>query len=687
MPQSLSNINPPLTCERAATVHDRSGDVTELLTAARDWYDAGYCVVPTHEDGGKRPYGAWKEYQTTRLPWDELERLLTTGKHTGIGVLTGTVSGNLEMIEIEGPLDQALKRLAKVTSLAREQYATIGMDEILQRIASGCAEKSAGGGVHLFYRVTDGPPLGNTKLAHANDKIIAETRGEGGFVVVAPTPGRNGHPDHSAYALLNKTTPAGTANITSEERDLIHLLYTLALDEQPTPTPPHQEPTTKNHTNGISALDDYRARVTWREILEPIGWTWSHHADGRDHWVRPGKNVHEGTSATTIEDGPLYNFSTSVNWPTEKGLSKGQVHALIHHNGDLSATSRQLTREGYGKQSLTSNLTSWEAELDPDATPEEREDAETAWVNENLPVINWHDLWADETTEEWIIEPLLARRRLVALYSAPKVGKSLLMLEIAAAIATGREVIGSTPPQPIRTLYVDFENDPRGDIRERLQDMGYTPDDLTNLQYLSYPNLGKLDTARGAKELVAAVKARKCEVVVVDTVSRSVEGDENENDTWLAFYRHTGLALKRAEIALIRLDHSGKDEKRGQRGGSAKSGDVDAVWRLSRVNDTQFRLICEANRFPVGETTVNLERINDPHLRHKRDVDARNKAVDDLVRKLAQAGIPRDGSWTQKQIREHFREQGMTASNTYLGAALKEYARRLPTFETTPIAE
>ena len=121
--------------------------------------------------------------------------------------------------------------------------------------------------MHLFYRVTDGPALGNTKLAHANDKVTAETRGEGGFVVVAPTPGRNGHPDGSSYALLNKTKPAGTANITSEERELIHLLYTIALDEQPAPIAPQPEPTTKNHTNGISALDDYRARVTWREIL------------------------------------------------------------------------------------------------------------------------------------------------------------------------------------------------------------------------------------------------------------------------------------------------------------------------------------------------------------------------------------------------------------------------------------
>jgi len=259
------------------------------------------------------------------------------------------------------------------------------------------------------------------------------------------------------------------------------------------------------------------------------------------------------------------------------------------------------------------------------------------------------------------------------------------MLEIAASIAAGKEVLGSKPPEPIRTLYVDFENDPRGDVRERLQDMGFTPDDLSNLCYLSFPNLGKLDTQRGADELLAAIRHYSCEVVVIDTVSRSVEGDENENDTWLAFYRHTGLVLKREKVALIRLDHSGKDEKKGQRGGSAKSGDVDAVWRLRKVNDTQFSLLCEANRFPVGESVVNLERVSDPYLRHKRDADARNKAVDDLVRKFAKAGIPRDGSMTQREVIQKLSDAGETCSKSHLGQALKEYQRRLPQFSTVPI--
>src|SRR6185369_5973575 len=141
------------------------------------------------------------------------------------------------------------------------------------------------------------------------------------------------------------------------------------------------------------------------------------------------------------------------------------------------------------------------------------------------------------------------------------------------------------PDRARRVLYVDFENDPKGDLRPRLEDMGFGPDDLDNLAYLSFPPLGPLDTAVGAAELVAIVEAQGAEVVVIDTVSRAIRGEENENDTWLNFYRHTGKALKARGVAMLRLDHTGKDETKGQRGGSAKSGDVDMVWRMSKVTE------------------------------------------------------------------------------------------------------
>jgi hypothetical protein len=165
-------------------------------------------------------------------------------------------------------------------------------------------------------------------------------------------------------------------------------------------------------------------------------------------------------------------------------------------------------------------------ESDPPPAAPTAEQLRAIWVRATLPCLDWPALWADESEEEWIIEPILPARRLVALYSAPKVGKSLLMLELAAAVATGRPALGCPTPDRARVvLYVDFENDPRADVRARLQAFGYQPAELDKLCYLSFPTLAALDSEQGSQMLLAAVAVYEAEVVVIDTVSRSVAGE------------------------------------------------------------------------------------------------------------------------------------------------------------------
>jgi len=298
-------------------------------------------------------------------------------------------------------------------------------------------------------------------------------------------------------------------------------------------------------------------------------------------------------------------------------------------------------------------------------------------IRDLFPRVGWHALWADDDAEEWIIEPLLPARRLIALYSAPKIGKSLLMLELAVAIARGSTALGVPIDRPRNVLYVDFENDPRGDVRPRLEDMGYGPDDLDNLYYLSFPTLAGLDSARGAQELLAALGVYACEVVVIDTVSRAVVGEENENDTWLSFYRNTGLALKQAQIACIRLDHTGKDHDKGMRGGSAKYGDVDAVWKLSKVTETTYRLDCEANRLPIAEKNLVLHREVEP-LRHRVDgsgpIAAWDAQVSEIVAAMDAANLPDNTG------RPAARKAGIKGKDAPFGAAIKRRKARLSAF-------
>lgn len=337
-----------------------------------------------------------------------------------------------------------------------------------------------------------------------------------------------------------------------------------------------------------------------------------------------------------------------------------------------------------------SRMTYAEDEPDWDAGPYPDDDLfEPAIVEEatpnladRFPLIDWHELWADEHPEEWILEPILPARRLIAIYSPPKHGKSLLMLELAVAISRGTDALGVKATKK-RVLYVDFENDPRGDIRERLQSMGFKPDDLDNLCYLSFPSMAKLDTLAGAQDLMAVVAKYACEVVVIDTVGRAVAGEENDNDTWLNFYRHTGLAMKRAGVSSIRLDHSGKDLDKGMRGASAKYGDVDAVWRLTKVTDTVIRLDCTDHRMPVAEKTLVLERRAVPHLHHQVQAEGRIAAwrhqVEEIITALdelgAEPGMGRDGA------RALLRTTAIKAGNSLLSEAIKERKQRNRIYE------
>lgn len=426
----------------------------------------------------------------------------------------------------------------------------------------------------------------------------------------------------------------------------------------------------------------------------PPGPTTTPSTDGVNRWAAKALQAEVDTLAATLEGSRNDQLNTAA-------YNLGQIIAGGSLDEDIVRDALRTTARGIGldDDEITGTLNSGISggmehprypKNEPIAVPvvatfvdvngdPVTEDDLHAHVFEHLPVLDWQALWDDTDVEEWIIEPLLPARRLVAIYSAPKVGKSLLLLEMAVAVATGRPVLGTTPDRARRVLYVDFENDPKADIRERLQAMGHGPGDLANLKYLSFPHLAALDSEKGSEQLMAALAAYECEVVVIDTVSRAISGDENENDTWLAFYRHTGLKLKRAGIALVRLDHSGKDEQRGQRGASAKSGDVDAVWRMSKISETAYRLDCEAQRMPISEKTLVLHREPLPHLHHRVDSEGRKAAwdiqVEVIIHALDELKVPDDHG--RDKCAETLRGTGMTARNAVLSAAVKVRKMRL----------
>lgn len=335
----------------------------DLLKAALAWHDAGATVLPAATDGSKRPALEWKAYQTDRPTRDQIETWFHADQQ-GLGLLCGQASGNLEMLELEGrAVDEG------AVDLITEVIRHAGLADLWEQVTTGgYSEHTPSGGLHLLYRVDDEAVPGNLKLARrpateaelADNpdeklKVLAETRGEGGWVVIAPSAGTT-HPTGTAWTVLFGG-PDTVPTITAAQRHQLHQVIR-TLDRVPArePMPTVPRLAIVRPEGGISPGDDFEARVDWTDplLLGGADWRALWTKAGRTYWRRPGKDT-PGISATTggAADGRdrLYVFSSSTEFEQETPYTKFGAYALIHHSSDHQAAAKALKAAGFGKAS------------------------------------------------------------------------------------------------------------------------------------------------------------------------------------------------------------------------------------------------------------------------------------------------------------------------------------------------
>lgn len=330
------------------------------LHAAQELAAAGLSVVPVVTDGSKRPAGDWKERMVIRAGAAQLHDWFSTEGRHGIGVVTGTISGNLEMAEVEG---RGADRLGEIAALA----ADTGLGDLWARLCNGWLEQSPSGGWHWFYKLKtpEGHKFpGNTKIAsrpstatelagnpRQRKQVLAETRSEGGFVVVAPSAGTV-HPTGLPWVRV-AGGPTTIPTITLEEREAFHAL--LGTLHEAMPEEARQEQMiprdTRDPIDGTTPGDDYENKTDWADILTPAGWTFLFQSGRTRYWRRPGKSL--GMSATTgnAEDRDrLFVFTSSTEFEQETPYTKFGAYALLNHNGDHSAAASALRKDGHGTE-------------------------------------------------------------------------------------------------------------------------------------------------------------------------------------------------------------------------------------------------------------------------------------------------------------------------------------------------
>lgn len=226
---------------------------------------------------------------------------------------------------------------------------------------------------------------------------------------------------------------------------------------------------------------------------------------------------------------------------------------------------------------------------------------------ERSPRLDWYEAFATDFSQiDYLPGRFMERGQQVALVGDGKVGKTLFAHDWLWRCVAGRSFLGDERRDPLRVLYFDRENSLR-DIVMRMEAFGAKPVDLQErFDYRRFPKFtGGLDAAPvAAVELLAIVEESKPDIVVLDTVSRFIEGKENDSDTWLSLYRRVHAPLKDQGVAGVRLDHMGKDAERGSRGSSAKSQDVDHVWEMTRTDESLTR----EDGVETVSTTIRMKR-------------------------------------------------------------------------------
>ena len=569
----------------------------EILTTALRFASKGIVAVPTANDGSKRPgLASWKQYQTQQPTPDEL-LLWFKQDIQGIGVITGSISNNLEMLELEGRA-VAAKMHIEIAEIA----ANSGLGDLWQKLNSGYVEMTPSGGLHWLYFVSDGTLPGNTKLARKPGEnggvdVWAETRSEGGFTITAPSAGGT-HPSGGKWELIGGSIE-NIPTITMEERAALHSIFAM-FDEMPKPES-IQADVTQKVDGTLSPGDDYNNRHTWDEILLPLGWSKVYARGEAIVWRRPGKAT--GISATTNFGGTdkLFVFTTSTAFDSERSYDKFGALVHLQYGGDFRKAANDLRSQGYGQSDIKElpNLvmpnslqtSQRELQVKENLTNLSQEIPKTSqsdtFVSEKLDddtdhQSSWKPIELKDYYDGLFQAPvatilnrsdgagLIYQGRVHSIYGESESGKSWI-----AQIATA-ELLKSDK----KVIYIDFESDAL-DIVNRLKSLGVTRANL--LQYFTYI---RPDGPRDVddpywQEILAPDSAT---LVVIDGVTESLTmwgGETKDNDAitrWMRIFPRTVATASGAAVVLI--DHITKNaETRGRFaiGGQAKLATIDGA--------------------------------------------------------------------------------------------------------------
>ena len=214
--------------------------------------------------------------------------------------------------------------------------------------------------------------------------------------------------------------------------------------------------------------------------------------------------------------------------------------------------------------------------------------------------------------ESWVVEGILPTSGSLLIYGDAKGGKSFIVLQLVASIASGTHWLGFRVPQPQRVVYVQLDT-PRSVWADRIEKLVSSGLPLERVLFADRETLGTFpfDVLHKphASLLHNSLLPFTPSVVVMDTIREAHSGDENDSTAMQKVIAHLEAAVKPAALILVSHSRKGNPDwdsslMHDNRGSNYLVGRMDAVVKL---NKTSMRLTSRT----MEEHSVKLQREED----------------------------------------------------------------------------
>ena len=274
-----------------------------------------------------------------------------------------------------------------------------------------------------------------------------------------------------------------------------------------------------------------------------------------------------------------------------------------------------------------------------------------------------------------LVEPgLLPTQGILFVGGEPKVGKSLLVANLALALAAGEDRLGFTIPAPRRVLLCQFEL-PLMQFAQRLAlmrpSLGARAD---NRLFIDTRAGGHLLTApQGLGHFLSAAQAAAAEVVVLDPLYSAHDQDENDTRAMAALCQALLRLREASRAALIIVHHVRKSIRREEigsafRGSSALHAVGDSYLLVTRPSPQQPTLELRFQfRYAVAQPPRSL-KLDSQSLWFSTTADAATAGTPDRhkVEKVdvTEALAQQAGPLRYNQLRQEIMQRALCSKRT-----------------------